>query len=153
MIYNFGISHFSSETHSKDVNHFAYKSSKPSPFQLSIHCHRSVQTTTIPLALLCSNDQSDEEGFLRGPWKDVVIPIHSSLALLPCTKLSEESVGNSVFIVSLKPALGKTVILHLSLKKSVHPFPLKPTAVHFRSDQDTHTVQDAVLELALTRKN
>merc|ERR1712106_479968 len=56
---------------------------------------------------------------------------------------------NSILIVALKPALTQTVILHVPLKKSVHPFPLKPTAVHIRSDQDTHTVQDAVLELAL----
>ena len=57
--------------------------------------------------------------------------------------------GNSVLVVALKPALGKTVILHLPLKKSVHPFPLKSAAVHFSSDQDTDTVQDAILELAL----
>ena len=56
---------------------------------------------------------------------------------------------HSILIVSLKPALSKAVILHLPLKKSVHPFPLKPAAVHIRSDQDTDTVQDAVLELAL----
>ena len=79
------------------------------------------------------------------------MPIHSILALLPCTKLSEESVGNSVFIVALKPALGKTVILHLPFKKSVHPFPLKAAAVHFSSYQDTDTVQDAILELALSK--
>ena len=59
---------------------------------------------------------------------------------------------NSILIVSLKPALSKAVILHLPLKKSVHPFSLKAAAVHIRSDQDTDTIQDAVLELALSTK-
>ena len=44
------------------------------------------------------------------------------------------------------------MILHLPLKKSVHPFSLKAAAVHIRSDQDTNTIQDAVLELALSTK-
>ena len=59
---------------------------------------------------------------------------------------------NSILIVSLKPALSKAVILHLPLKKSVHPFSLKAAAVHIRSDQDTDTIQDAVLEFPLLTK-
>ena len=88
--------------------------------------------------------------FQVGPDFSVIFPILSiGLFVLPGAKLPEEAVRNSILIVSLKPALSKAVILHLPLKKSVHPFSLKAAAVHISSDQDTDAVQDAVLELAL----
>ena len=122
------------------------------PFQPSTHCLQSVRTTTNPLALLCSIGQTDEECSLGWSWNHLLISTHSSL-LLPCSKLSEEAMLNSILIIAFEPSLGKAVILDLPLEQPVHPLPLEPGAVHLRSDQDTDAVQDAVLELTLPRRN
>ena len=88
--------------------------------------------------------------FQVGPDFSVIFPILSNV--LPGAKLPEEAVRNSILVVALEPALCKAVVLHLALKKSVHPLALEPGAVHLRPGQHAHTVEDPIFELALIKQ-
>ena len=91
--------------------------------------------------------------FQIGPDFRVIFPILSiGLFVLPGAKLPEEAVRNSILVVALEPALCKAVVLHLALKKSVHPLALEPGAVHLRPGQHAHTVEDPIFELALIKQ-
>ena len=91
--------------------------------------------------------------FQVGPDFSVIFPIFSiGLFVLPGAKLPEEAVRNSILVVSFEPALCKAVVLHLALKKSVHPLALEPGAVHLCPGQHAHTVEDPIFELALIKQ-